>query len=264
MSCLDFKIIDHNFVFQSNVKLTASSASSAFPVSNLRQFFRSKVWRTTGIASEWLEIDLQTEEEIDAFALIWDNAQSIKFSGAARFWIQANATPVWTAPAIDQEIFIDGDLAVAVKFWETDQSFRYWRLKIEDPLNYLGYLEIPKVFLGRKIQMTRIPSIGFQLAMIDQSKRERTDYGQEYVDVFPVKRRMSFALGLCDAADVKILWNSFQRVGTTHPVLVVMDGQGTVYDTERMTLYGRYASDLVSKHIIRDIMSQDIEIEELF
>ena len=47
MSC-EFRIIDHNYVFDSTVDLIPSSEDAAFPVENLRYFQRARVWRSSG------------------------------------------------------------------------------------------------------------------------------------------------------------------------------------------------------------------------
>lgn len=47
MSC-KLTIVDHNYAFQDNVDLIASSENIEFPVSNLKKQIRSKVFRTTG------------------------------------------------------------------------------------------------------------------------------------------------------------------------------------------------------------------------
>lgn len=46
----EFRILDYNYVFQNNVTLTASSADSEYPVSNLKNPIRGKVWRSSSTA----------------------------------------------------------------------------------------------------------------------------------------------------------------------------------------------------------------------
>lgn len=45
---MEFRIVDYNYAFQSNIGLTASSADTSFPVTNLRSHIRSKAFRTKG------------------------------------------------------------------------------------------------------------------------------------------------------------------------------------------------------------------------
>lgn len=43
-----FRLMDYNYAFDPKTGLSASSSDSEFPVTNLRRFFRSKVWRSAG------------------------------------------------------------------------------------------------------------------------------------------------------------------------------------------------------------------------
>src|SRR4051794_23492435 len=45
---MECRILDYNLPFQTTVALSASSADTNFPVSNLQSYTRSKVWRSTG------------------------------------------------------------------------------------------------------------------------------------------------------------------------------------------------------------------------
>lgn len=43
-----FRMLDHNYAFDTSATLSASSSNVDHPVSNLRRFFRSQVWRSSG------------------------------------------------------------------------------------------------------------------------------------------------------------------------------------------------------------------------
>lgn len=47
MAC-QFRILDRNYVFQRDVRILPSSEDPNFPASNLKKFFRSKIWRSKG------------------------------------------------------------------------------------------------------------------------------------------------------------------------------------------------------------------------
>ena len=48
MSCVEARILDFNYAFQSNVTKIATSADASFPVSNFEHEFASRVWRSAG------------------------------------------------------------------------------------------------------------------------------------------------------------------------------------------------------------------------
>jgi len=48
MGACELRFLDFNYLFQDNVTVTGSSEQPNFPVSNLKLFFRSQVWRSNG------------------------------------------------------------------------------------------------------------------------------------------------------------------------------------------------------------------------
>jgi hypothetical protein len=122
--------------------ITASSEVASLPASNVAQLWKSKVWRTTGYASEWIKFNFGAAAAVRALALVGHN-----FTSGATVKIQANATDVWTSPSID--VTLAYNAANLVYLWSSDQSFQYWRITIVDASNPAGYLEVGRVFLGQ-------------------------------------------------------------------------------------------------------------------
>lgn len=258
---VDFRIIDYNYLFDTTVDLTASTEDSNFPVSNLRAHFTEKVWRSTADTAI-LDIDLKTEEEIDSFAMVWDPELEVKLSDAAVIKLQANATPDFTSPAVDVTLSIDDDTETALHFFSTAQSYRYWRLDIDDTGNPWGYIEVPKLFLGEKMALTKVPQTGFSMNTQDPSKKTVSLYGHEYNDIYPQKKSVSFELIHLPKADSEILWNSYGRAGTVRPILCVIDSEEEVLDKYRHTIYGRYDVTMSQNHIVRELFGVTLEIKE--
>src|SRR4051812_33410514 len=98
------RLMNQNFTTEDATVITASSASTNFPASNLKNTFRSKRWRSTGVTSEWVVFDVVTTEPIDSVVLLWSKEDGIRLSNTAVVKIQANATNVWTSPAVDQTL----------------------------------------------------------------------------------------------------------------------------------------------------------------
>lgn len=134
-----------NFCYSNRVDsatITASSEVASLPASNVAQLWRSKPWRSTGCASEWIKFDFGAAAAVRALALVGHN-----FTSGATLKIQANATDVWTAPSIDVTLTYHADNVVYL--WSSDQSYRYWRITIVDASNPDGFIEVGRVFLGQ-------------------------------------------------------------------------------------------------------------------
>jgi hypothetical protein len=261
MSCADLRIVDRNYLFDPTVGLTASSESSNFPVSNLRKFFRSKVWRTTGV-EESLVIDLRSAEEVDCFAMVFDPTLSNRFSSDATFRLQASATNVWSSTPVDVTLTMDEDSECLTHYFEEAVEYRYWKISITDEFNPDEFLEIPKIILGKSLAITKLPQAGFQFTLKDPSLRQKTVYGHEYVDVLPIQKALGFSLNYVPVDQAELLWKSYYRTGIANPVLVILDSQEALFDKDRMTIYGKYASDIQAAHALRNLFGFDLVIEE--
>lgn len=372
---MECRILDYNYAFQSNVAVSASSANTEFPVSNIQSTIRSKIWRSSGnftigtsnnkvdfkntgggaqitatitsgtytaatlaaaiqsamtavdgvftytvtysaltglwtistsgsflsllwasgtdsaaslgpsigfasdctggasytspaIAShtdEWILFDTMTINAIDSFALFFDAMRAIPFSSNAQLWIQANATNIWTAPAMNQALAIDTANAVATFFWSTPQSYRYWRLMIKDPANTNLYVEVSKIVLSGATQLSRVPQNGFNYFSEDQSVVENTNYGHQYADLYPVKKTMQFSYGGLSAADIQTLDSIYKRVGETIPIVVAMDATGTTFNKNLFLVYGVFKGAMNPTHHIGTYFDfQTLTFEETF
>lgn len=371
---VDFRIIDFNYVFQSNVTLAPSSEDVDFPASNLRNFLRSKVWRTTGTyvivagandklnfedvaateltatltagtftattlaaeiktqmeavgvntytitfgsdgrwtiatsggfltllwagtdaatsvgpsigwvsgslddtgstsyqspsiaihTSEFIDIDLNTSEEIDSFGMFWDPNLGSTFSTEATFQLQASATPVFTSPPVDVTLSFNDDLESITHYFTSDQEFRFWRVTFTDPRNTNLKLEIPKIFLGRKIQISKAPQRALAFSHRDLTSLDEGLFGHEYADEFPIKRSLDFNLIHLTNDESELMWNSYLRNGVTTPIVISIDSTEKVFNKDRFTMYGRYQSQIRSTSVVRDLMNWPLSIVEKF
>lgn len=261
MSCL--KLLDYNYVFDSSVELTASTADTSFPVSNLRKFQRGRVWRTTSSTAQSLVIDLKTAEEINMAVIVFEKDSQVSFQPNQTLKIQANATNVWTAPAVDVSLSLDEDAGVLSYFWATAQEYRYWRLYMDDQYNGYSYFEVPKLFLGKGTELTQPPSIGFKFKEKDQSKITDTEYGVEYSDVYPGRRYMSFDFRALSDADRFTMRKIYERLGKVKPLLSVLDpDEDTFIDKDEYILYAYLNNDYDAVQEFYTYFNMSIDLRE--
>ena len=259
----EFRILDYNYVFDSSVSLTASTADSAFPVSNLRNFQRGRVWRTTSSSAQSLIMDLKTAEEIDTALLIFEKDSVLTFHTGQTIKIQANATNEWSSPAVDETLSLDESFGVMSFFWSTAQEYRYWRLYMDDPLNGFGYFEVPKLFLGKALQLTQPPSIGFSLSEDDQSNISKTDYGVEYSDVYPGRRDLSLRYVALTDADRDSLRQVYERLGKVKPLVVSLDRLETTFlDKDEYIFYGYLDNNYNATQVFYNFFDVNLQLRE--
>lgn len=215
--------------------------------------------------SEWIDIDLYTQEPIDAFAMIFDPVLAVKFTEGAVLRLQGSATQNFdvTTP-VDVTLAIDNDSEVVTHYFATAVAHRYWRLTAVDPKNPSLHLEFPKLVLGKSLAVTKLPQTGFKIGIEDPSLRSRTIFGHEFMDVLPLRKGLGFSLIHVPDSEAEELWRSYSRTGIGMPILLVIDSQEVLFDKDRFTLYGRYQPKLEGGHIARDLFGFDIVVEEAF
>ncbi|MCP3682363.1 MAG: hypothetical protein GY861_06695, partial [bacterium] len=143
-------IIEENVV---NATITASSENPDYLFSTALIDNRlSRVGQTLNDGSQWVKFVYSGAVDVDTVAVLGNN-----FTSSATVKIQANATDVWTSPTVDQSLTYTKDnrrsteLGRDVGVWSyqfsTTQSYRYWRLTVDDGSNLDTYIEIGFVFM---------------------------------------------------------------------------------------------------------------------
>lgn len=211
---------------------------------------------------EWVQIDLKSTEPIDSIALVFDAVDGIKLSNAAVVKIQASATPYWVSPAVDVTLSVDSTFDIYTYRWSSDQSYRYWRVYIQDPTNANLFVELGVVFLSKATQLTQLPSIGFDQTLTDLSQRQQNDYGNEYFDVYPSRREFSFNHTAMSEADIQTLYDIYNRVGKVTPICVWLDPEGGIFDKDRFFLYGRLQGSFKAKQVFYTFFDQELTVLE--
>lgn len=218
----------------------------------------SAAWHT----EEGVVIDLQTAEEIDTVALLFDPRIGVKLSDSAVITVQASATNAWVTPGFSQVVTIDNTYSCVTLFLDTPQEYRFWRIKIVDPQNPYGYVELGTVVIGKYLSLARCPDNGFDLTWDDQSKVTTNDYSNSYVDIYPQVKEMTFNFNILTYDQQKVLEGAFRRLGNREPIFVSLDPSEALFDKDHFWIYGRMSDKLTSKHIVRSYFQTGIKIRE--
>lgn len=144
----NIKFCYDNLIAASGVTITASSEATGFGAENIYNIHYDVPWRTTGDTAEWIKFDFGAAVNVTDFIIKYHNLTS-----GATLKIQANATDAWGTPSVDETLSItDNNI---VKAWAAAQSYRWWRIYIDDGSNPDTYIELGYAFLGESFQPTR-------------------------------------------------------------------------------------------------------------
>jgi len=195
--------------------------------------------------------------------LLWPKEDGIKLTGASVIKIQANATNVWTSPAVDQTLTINDTYSVASHYFTTDQSYRYWRVLITDPTNPWGYIELGMVWIGKSLSIDNAEN-GFEYSIEDQSRVDETPFGHKYTDEYPTKATLKISYSFLEYDEIQILDNMYRTNSTKKPVLVVLDPTDSVFNKDHLMIYGMLSKKIALKHSHYNLLGvPDVTIEEL-
>lgn len=214
--------------------------------------------------NEWVLIDTLTAQNIDSFMMFFDAMRGYQFSTNAVLKIQANATNSWSSPAVNVTLTPNSTYEVAANFWTSAQSYRYWRLSIVDPANANLYVEVSKLVLAYATQLSMVPDNGMVMDFQDQSEIERSPYGHEYADVYPIQKKLSINHRALSYSDVQLLHEIYLRLGRSSPLAVAIDPTETLFTKEDFVIYGKITSGHTPTQFTRSIFQQPLEITEVF
>ena len=229
-----FKIYSENLVDQATI--VASSENALFPVSNLQDPRRSKVYRSTS-NSDNIVLDFQESSEVNGIFVMANKRDGF---GVSTVTMEFNGTDLWTSPAYSISIPLSIKHGIGYVELPATISYRFARIVLTSSL---GYCELSKVFIGKDIGLTR--SIGFGWTIKDEelSQKQKNRYGQTFVDVILRQKVIGFALRNMQKEDLAIINDMLDRIGETKPFYLRL-GDDTMVDDYRRFCGPVYLDDI--------------------
>ena len=219
---------------------TASSQASGLPVSNLNRPSRQLPWRSTGIGTQWVQLDMLTAYPVGGIAVV--NANTT-LNALLRINASANGVDfTWITDLVPWATTLTGTLVV---WLSSPQTYRYWGLLIEDNGNSDGYYEIGKVCFGPAFDLGQPPGTEVSVKTVDPSPVSWAPSGTPYtyeLDPYTVLEvptgRMQRSKAFAD------LWPALRLLGTRRDTVLSLYPEDPGADgwTRLLTLYGRFTS----------------------
>ncbi len=220
--------------------LTASSAATGFPASNLKNPFRTKVWRTAGATAGTanLVIDHATAKAVTCVALAGYNWTS----APGTLNLEFNATDAWGAPSATEALTwsanptANGNFGIIIKTFAS-KSYRYNRLNVVySPGAVPTDWDLGRIFLGTYFEPTYNYGPAWSGNYVDESIGNRTIGGQDHFDEITKYREFAFSFRVDSQTQWELFQLMFLTVGRSKDLFVAMD-----YDNEpnEMTIYGK-------------------------
>lgn len=210
---MTIKFYSGNLVDQAS--LASSSENALFPLTNLQDARRTKVFRSNSNA-DTVVLDFQQTSDIDSLFVASNPFDGF---GVSTISIDLNATNSWGAPAYSDTLTWSTIHGVGYNEFTVMQSYRFARLSLASTL---GYCELSKLFIGKKISLLNDRSInyGWNYQSKDNSKIQENRYGQKFSDVINRQRVFDISFSNINKDQLDQLFEIYDDKGLTKPFFV--------------------------------------------
>lgn len=209
MSC--FRLFGQNLLDQATI--TASSENALFPLTNLRDNRRTKVFRSISNSSN-IVLDFNETSDIDGVFLV----ASPSGFGINSATVEFNGTSDFSSPAYSTTVTLSNDNGIGFASF-TKISYRFCRIVMTSTI---GYCELSKVFIGCTLALTKGISFGWTSKDEDLSIRTKNRKGQLFSDVIGRQRSLSFGLKLLDKSDLDLIEDLLDYSGENKPIYLTI------------------------------------------
>lgn len=246
------RLIANNLALSATI--TPSTESPFFPASNLTNQLRSKRFRTTSKSTQNIVFDLGSAQVVNSFIMLLPKEGDINLTESATIKIQANATNSWGAPSVDVTLTYDSDFRQLSYYWTSDQTYRYWRLTVNDGSAVANYVEIGKIILGDSVDIPGLQN-GFAMDKIDGTKKISNEYGTGYFDEYPTLKEMKFPFKNLTVSEFEIMSTLFEIYGSHSAMFLTIDQASTTFNKDTYSIYGTLDNKLGLDHVNYNIVN---------
>lgn len=220
-----FEIYSENLIYQA--KITASSENLQFPVTNLLDPRRTKVFRSLDRETK-LYFDFNETSEIDAFMAVDDKRNGF---GVSTIDLKFYPTSNWSLATDEQNIELNAQLGVGYKEF-TKLEYRFCEMSL---FSSLDYCELSKIFIGKKLELGRSIDFGWSIKENDLSKKTVNRYGQVFVDTINTQKVINCRLSLLDKDQLDKIYYWINYYSEIRPFFVRIGCDNMVNDTRRFS-----------------------------
>lgn len=196
--------------------ITVTGAASGYPGSNLKTLPITETWRSADLtAVQNLDADLGSALAVNFAAIVNHN-----LSQNATIQLYADDNASFTSPNVSETIPYREFLAF--KRLSASQTYRYWRVRIDDTGNADGYNEVGYLMLGSLTE----PGFNFQNGWIRSpvftNLEVASPYGVPFVEEMHREQLMRFSFGPLTAAEMTTLRTMYTTVrGPANPLAIL-------------------------------------------
>lgn len=218
---------------------------------------------------EWLKCDLGVPQLATFVGIISGVDEVFSLSDTATVKLQANNIDDWASPPLDITLTIDDYGCMHFLDDDTTATYRYWRIKIIDRLNYVGPtgVKLAYVYVGNHTTITLSNvSVGIRKELTDPSNVLQSEGGSLFFETRPRYLTINGAqVQLLSGSEQRELEQLFYDLGKRTPFFISLDPGLAISDSlGELTRFVVMSSSPTLQHILRDYYSFSFEMREAF
>lgn len=246
------------FLYNNLIKtaaLTPSTVSAQYPVANLVDDRRTKVYRST-TNSDNIEIDLGSAQDINAFSIVHNGTAF----GVSTVTLELNSTNVWTSPAVSQVITLDTTHGFGYHIFNIDQNYRYARIVLTSSL---AYCEVSKIFLGKYASIGELTfEYPIKYKQNNNSSVTKNRLGQRFIDLINTQKEISGSISTMTKEEVAPLLSMLDFTSFTLPIWIIFPEGNITTDNDRINGYYYLKDDPTLSFVIGNYWNTELNFEE--
>lgn len=240
-----------NLVDKPTTVITATSANTKFPASNVRVSFRQVRWRSTSVSNQYLRFDFGTEKDVGCVVLLDHN-----LTADAEIGLYSSTDNFVTDEQLVFPITNTGNPIVA---YLGNVYSRYLAIKINDPGNPNGYLSVGKAFLGPHLTSERNYDYGWSKKPVDLSQALVSLNGVEHVNEKPQFDVIRLPFRYMSTEQMKVVETFIRAVGIKSPFFITLDADEDVVGT---TFYVKLTDLPEFRNVVTTLWDYDLIFKE--
>lgn len=211
-----------------NAVLSPSTENSLFPVENIQDPRRTKVFRSTASTTS-VVFDFGETSEIDTLLLVDHPSNGF---GITAVTIEANNANTWGAPAYtNSTMVLSMEHGVGLLELVAAISYRFVRLTLTSSLSYC---ELSKIFIGKRTTLSRGINYGWTFKEEDLSLVKENRYGQRFSDIIGYQRVISASMANLNREDVEEVIKIIETRGKVKPFFIKIGDENVLTEEDRL------------------------------
>ena len=273
----NLRIIYDNVI--DSATLTASTAASGLPATNLQRDQKGLVWRSTGttatLTATWTSV-----QTLSGVVLPFCNLSASATIRVRVYTNTGDTTPVRDTGTVSARAYAPGDIwggapstsvnaysfggGSYARCWFQSAVGRKLEITLTDSGNTSGYLEAARLVCGAYWSPAYNTNFGVSIGYVDTSTQTRTESGNLVTTVKPIHRTLNFDLQWLTEADRERMLSILRGNGLRKPLFAsVFPEDASAAKEQNYQLYGKMSGLNSITHPLYTVYSTSVSLEEI-